>query len=212
MKKLVTIFTLVGSLISQSHSQISFGLRVGMSPKISPGTSHLVVNRNNPANESLFNLQDVSYTGQIGLLIRRDGQHFWFMAEVLYGKSTTRYSMRSTSEIGDPTLYREKRSFIDIPCTAGVTIGKVEIFSGFNVTKDLQIESELAKLNGFNMALPTATMGWHSGVGVNLGNILIDLRYQQQFCNYGQGRFLNGEELLLKNAPGRVIASAAFRI
>jgi hypothetical protein len=71
--------------------------------------------------------------------------------------------------------------------------------------------SELDDHPKFTRTSDLNKFGWHSGVGLNFHNIIFDVRYQQQFGNYGQGVFVEGKELLLKNAPGRFTASVAFR-
>jgi hypothetical protein len=214
MKKVLMTLTLLGCLTEANYAQVSFGVRLGKSPSVSPKTSHLIINRNDPVNEGLFNINQVNFSEQIGFMIRTEGPNFWFSAELLYGQSVTNYSMIYTREASisevEP-VYQEKKSFLDIPLSAGVKLGVLEVFSGFNITKDLTMATELSTVEGYQTTMPQVHMGWHSGVGVNLGRVLFDIRYKQQFNNYGQGQFINNQELILRNAPGRVMVSAAFR-
>ena len=214
MKTLMIALVLCTCHTTNVCAQFSFGFRLGKAPSVSPGTSYLMLNRNDPLNESLFNIEQVNFSEQFGLMIRTEGPNFWFSVEVLYGQSKTRYSMIYTREAlmykTDPVYY-EKKSFLDIPLSAGVKLGVIEIFSGFSITKDLTMASELSTIDGFQMSMSQAHLGWHSGIGVNFGHVLMDIRYQQQFNNYGQGQFINQQELVLKNAPTRVLITAGFR-
>jgi hypothetical protein len=106
----------------------------------------------------------------------------------------------------------EKHSFLELPVSAGVSLGVFEVFSGLSATHSFGYRNELETMEGFSSSQPSLRFGWHSGLGVNFGHVLVDVRYQQEFSNYGQDRYINGQELLLKNSPGRFLATAAFRI
>jgi hypothetical protein len=167
------------------------------------------------ASESLVNISDVNYSEQFGLMGRYDMERFWFMTELLYGQTKTQLSMVGIPEALEgqaPALYTEKNSYLELPVTAGVKLGFVEIFSGFTAARDLSVRGETLAIDGYTKDVPALRFAWHSGVGVNFGHVLVDMRYQQQFGNYGKNRFLNGEELLLHNAPGRLVFSLGYRI
>lgn len=213
------LFLLAGFLVCtlQGYSQLSYGLKVAASPAVRPGTDYLFVNREDPLNESLFNAERVSYGLQFGLMGRYELQKFWFMSELMYGQATTEYSIEYTRRVSEggasgPIFLDEKRSFIELPVSAGISLGMFEIFSGFSAAHDFNIRSELDQIVGYSADLPVLRFGWHTGAGVNLGRVLLDVRYLQEFRNYGQDRYIDGQELLLKNAPARVVLSAGFRI
>jgi hypothetical protein len=194
--------------------QFSYGLRITASPSVDPGTNSIIANRS-LANESLLNITNVTYSGQIGLMSRLEKKQFWLMSELLYGRSTTQFSMHYTNESDitqTPSILSEKRSYLDLPVSIGVSLGAIEVFSGFTLSYDLGYNSALKEVANFRSSIPSMHYGWHSGVGVNLGHILVDIRYAQQFGNYGEGHYINDKELLLKNSPGRIVASVGYRI
>ena len=214
MKKLFCIISICACIASQSTAQFTYGLRISTSPSVHPGANHIVANRG-AITESLVNISHVNYSEQIGLMGRLDREQFYFMTELLYGQTKTQVSMVGISESLEGQaahLFTEKNSYLEIPVTAGVKLGFVEVFSGFIATRDLAVRGQTSDITGYESTMPALRMGWHSGIGVNLGAVLIDMRYQQQFSNYGKGRFLNGEELILKNAPGRLVFSLGYRI
>ena len=215
MKNLLFTIIILGLSLTEMTSQVTPGLRIGASPSVKPGTSHVFVNRHDPMNESLFNIRQVDFSEQIGLMARLDLRRFWLMSELMYGRSNAHYSMIYTRDQVNgmtPTMMDEKRSYLELPLSLGVSLGMVEIFSGFNASYDLSRQNELENMEGFSSTIPAMHFGWHSGLGLNLGHVLLDVRYQQEFGNYGQGRYINGQELLLKNAPGRFIVTAGYRI
>jgi hypothetical protein len=215
MKHLLATIAIISCILAQTYGQVTIGVRVGKAPNVNPGTNHLFVNSQDPINESLFNVERVQYSEQVGLMARLDRGNFWFMSELMYGQSTAQYSMIYVQEIREGQIslkMDEKRSFLELPVSAGVSIGFVDIFSGFSVARDFGFRNELESTEGYTTSRNALRAGWHSGIGVNFGQILFDIRYHQEFRNYGQGQFINGQELLLKNAPGRLLMTAAFRI
>jgi len=214
MKNLLSTIAILSCVIVQTYGQITVGLRVGKSPNVTPGTSYLFVNRQDLFNESLFNIEQVQYSEQFGFMARFDHGAFWFMSEFMYGRSTAQYSLIHIREINDGQSVKmnARRSFFELPISAGVSLGMIEVFSGFSVAHDFGFKNELEQMEGYRTSTPALRAGWHSGIGVNFGHVLIDLRYQQEFRNYGEGQFIHGQELLLKNAPGRFLMTAGFRI
>ncbi len=214
MKNVISTVAILCCIVAQSYGQMTVGLRIGKSPTSTPGTNHLIVNRQDPLNESLFNIQQVQYSEQFGLMARLDHGNFWFMSELMYGQSTAQYSMIYTHQISESPspLMNEKRSFLELPISAGVSLGPIDVFSGFSVARDFGFRNELDQMEGYSTSRNALRAGWHSGIGVNFGHVLVDIRYQQEFRNYGQGQFINGQELLLKNSPGRFLMTAGFRI
>jgi hypothetical protein len=212
MKKLLCVFSLCVCVYAISSAQFSYGLRVTAAPSVEPGTSYIFVNRG-AANERLANITRVSYSPQLGVMGRYDLQSFWFMSDLMYGQSTSHYSLSTSGEsgFGQFITLDERRSFLELPASVGVSIGIVDVFSGFSLSYDLSYKSELNEITGFSADIPKLHYGWHSGIGVNFGQILIDVRYMQEFGNYGEGRYIDGDEILLKNAPARLVMSAAYR-
>ena len=213
MKKILIILVVLAG-VTFLNAQTTFGVRLGLSPTVDPGTSHLIVNRGDPVREALFDAQKVRHSGQIGVTVRHDLARFWFASEVMYGQNITEYSLDLTSQYGEfpqgPVMYEVRTGYLDVPVMAGVKLGMVEVFSGFFLNATVHHNDALSEVNGYR-AERGVTPGFLSGVGVNFGKFLIDLRYQQQFSNYGKGLYINDQELILKNAPGRLMATAGVR-
>ncbi len=215
MKTLYSTIVILSCVVAQTYGQVTVGVRIAKSPTVTPGTNHVFVNRQDATNESLFNIDQVSYSEQLGLMARLDRGKFWCMSEIMYGQRTERYSMIYTRELQTgqaPSMMNEKRSFLELPVSAGVSLGVIEVFSGFSVTHDFGFKNELEQIEGYSTTRNALRAGWHSGIGVHVGHVSMDVRYQQEFGNYGDGRYINGQELLLRNTPGRLLITAGFHI
>jgi hypothetical protein len=215
MKYFITLISVLGLWTTQASGQITIGAKAGASPSVNPGTRFIIVNRQDPSSEFLFNAEHVHFDGQIGLVARYDMKPWWFSIEALAGRQTTEYSVfygQDRIHAGAPLRISEQRLFLDIPLSAGVKLGWIDVFSGFNLSHSLKTTSGLAAINGYSRQKNFFNPAWHTGVGANLGWFSIDVRYQQAFSNYGAGHFVNGQELILRNAPGRIVAMIGFRL
>ncbi len=211
MKTMLLILACVSHLVLEA--QITIGFKFGFSPDVNPKTAHCIVNRSDPDNELLFNSTHVKYTPAAGALLRLDRKPFWISAEVLAYGSTETYAVQYMNERhpAGSVYFKEKSYIVEVPISVGVSLGKLEIFSGFSPSQTLSVRSELDQIDGYTSQLSKRRMGWHTGIGINLHNVLVDLRYTQSFANYGQHRFVNGQELTLGNAPARIVATITYR-
>jgi hypothetical protein len=214
MRTLTLTLCIALCTMTQGFSQLSVGLKAGTAPDVNPGTHHVIVNKANPSDLMLFNIKHVSHGEQFGLVLRYDEKLWWFGVELMYATSSAKYSMNHI--YCDPDLQvesaTERRSFLDVPVSAGVQLGIVDIFSGFTLTRQLTMKSQLHHISGYDSQLPVWSAGWHLGIGISAQHLTFDIRYQQTFENYGQNRYINGQELMLHNAPGRLVMLVGFRL
>jgi hypothetical protein len=183
-----------------------------MSPDCSPGSAYLIVNRSHPLHECTFNVERVEFSGQAGFVARFDRERFWFMAETLLGKSKEHYAFQYTYRSAEQARqsYTLQKISIDVPVSAGVKFGFFEIFSGLILSRDLDQKCDLTGMEHYAMKGNGLRFGWHTGVGLHLGAVLVDVRYQQSFVNYGINQFVGDQELGLQSISDRIIISTGF--
>jgi len=210
MKTLLIIILCAFSFVLRA--QFSLGLKAGVTPDVHPGTAHVFVNRDDPRNEFLFNSELVHYTPTVGIQARLDRNQKWFAAELLVYGWKQKYSVVYMLNSEANGVFEEQKYVIEVPVSIGVTLGRYEISSGFSAAQTISDKTELNKINGYNSTISMRRYGWHTGVGVNISNFRIDLRYAQYFCNYGENRTINGFDLTLKNAPAKLLASVTFKL
>ena len=143
------------------------------------------------------------------------GERSWFSIEFLtYSwkeKYSVNYSYESLVKSEGNTILEEHKRVLEVPISIGVTLGKVQISSGFSGIYTLKETSQLKTLAGYNSSVKKFKPAWHSGIGINLSPFLIDLRYTQFFDNYGQDRSVNDWDLTLDNARTKVMASISLK-
>lgn len=223
MKKLLISIVLLSLLVFKLHGQLSVGLRLGVSPEQNPSTPYLVLNRTDPVNQCLFNLEKVTFKPQVGLMVRTENDQFWFAGEILYSQTSSYYSVeylyRSyfTAPLGEPATgndieeYKIQKDYLELPVSAGFKLGMFEISSGLSISKNLKVDNQFEDFAGYTTLPSRLTWGWHAGLGVNLQLVLLELRYQRDFTNYGDNQFINGHELTIPNQVDRLSAMIDFR-
>lgn len=201
---LIAFLMILSSATAYAQSNWDLNLRIGDGLKRNMGVAPLIVNRNDPTSTFLFKGNTAEYSPTIGLAVRRNTTRFFFEGEALYYSIRKSYEMQYIDEIVENKgghVMKESCKSIEVPLSAGVKLGYVEIRSGFSMRYEFGQSSSLSDMPHYQRKMDSTVFGWHSGIGVNLGRISAEVRYQQDFANYGQGIFVNDQELLLKNSP-----------
>ena len=203
MKTLVS-FAAALLLFTAAYGQVEFALKAGFAPVRAMGTAPLLVNRHDPASDFLFNGIKVEYSPALGMALRLNTKHFFFEGEATYYSIRKSYAMQYLEQSALEIHKHEMEDYckaIDLPLSAGVLLGRVEVKSGFSVRYEFGQSSSLAQMANSTRTVEDIVFGWHGGIGVRFARVSAELRYQQEFSNYGQGIFVNGQELLLRNSP-----------
>ncbi len=210
MKTLCVLLACV-AIVSSATAQlrlpskkVQLGLIGGFIPARAIGTAPLIVNRNDLTSDFLFNGSNVEFSPAIGLTIKLNKNQFFFQGAAMYYSMRKSYAMQYIGERSGPEVEHkmsESCKSIELPLSAGVSLGRIQIKSGLSVRYEFGQSSTLAQMPGFERKMQSTMFGWHSGIGINFGKVSAELNYHQDFGNYGQGIYVNDQELLLKNSP-----------
>lgn len=168
-------------LLSQN---IDFGLRLGA------GVSQLQVN-NFDADATWEGIESgdlqLSYHG--GLYAKFKFGAFFFQPELLYAQIQQEAKMKSRTPGGPSLTIPLEFQKIEVPLLLGSQIGPVRLMLG--PTLSLLIED---RSGNFNDDLRSGTIGYQAGIGAQIGNLSIDLRYDAQLSQ-------TAEQLLVDRDP-----------
>ena len=216
MKNLIILLSVFCFFNYDASAQIEFGVKAGISVPVSPNANSIIVNRQSPRDEFLFNAKSVGNGITLGVFAEQSlSEPFFLRGELLYNQFETTYELNYTWNNGprefDSQVYTEKTARIDMPITLGVRLNAFEITSGVVARYILSHENEMAELTGYEDTLNPLQLGLQAGVGLNLGNLNIGLAYQMDFTNYGDHMMINGNELSIQNSPSRLVATIGYR-
>ncbi len=173
MKKLLIISGLLLSGIAVAQSGSGFGIKAGLNYGSTGDFRNEITNNvENPDSK-------IGY--HAGIFGKVDLGPVYIRPELLYTKLTGEYT------IGDLIVKK-----IDAPILVGVNvIGPVHVFAGPSLQYIVDTDFES---NDVNLDLGDAqddfTVGAQFGVGLNLGRLGIDLRYERGF-NENEAEFIN---------------------
>lgn len=116
----------------------------------------------------------------------------------IYIRPEAIYTSTSSSYEVDGTSTDLKITKIDVPVLLGINlIGPLHVFAG--PAFQYQVENDLEGFS-INEAENDFTVGLHAGVGVNLGRLGLDVRYERGFSN-NEAEFIGTN---VTNVDGRV--------
>lgn len=199
---LLATFALV-SLIAFSQKDSGFGIKAGLNYNQNGDLSFSQIQ---DAGEDLIAGSDGKVGYHIGLFGKLDFPKIYLKPELVYTKTKSSYDIDGGTNDYDI-------SKLDLPVLLGYKIiGPLHIFAGpaFQYTlnndlEDLQVEDVK---NSF-------TVGAHFGVGVNLGNIGVDVRYERGFSE-NEANFI-GENITdisgrVDSRPSQIIFGLSLKL
>ena len=213
MKKLILLVLVLCTSFISMDAQWNVYMKVGISPESNPTNSPLIVNRQNPSEEFLFNLIQVKTQYFGGIQVRCDlGTNFFVESGATYTQRKSVYSVKYTMK--RERIYQELQETEDqliLPLSIGVKLKSFEFTSGFLGFVSLAKQSELNQIDGFSDQSNKAQMGWHAGAGINLNKVFFGLEYQSAMNRTGTGMSVHQQSLELRNVPGQCVFNMRYK-
>ena len=174
MKKLALILLVTLSSLSLYAQKTGLGVKAGLSST-----------QVNFEGEQLVP-SDAQMGYHLGVFARFEGVGFFVQPEVLFTQTSGKFKLElpPVSNIS-PTQYEAKFNRLDVPVMAGFKMLKIiRVMAGpiasFNIDSSLKEADTTVK----NIDFKNATFGYQAGVGVDLGNISIEGKYEGGLSNF----------------------------
>jgi hypothetical protein len=200
---------------TNTNAQFSLVTSMGITPQQSPEGNYVLVNRSSPKSEFTFNLSQVKASYFLGAGTRFDANRFFFMGEAQYNKREYIYDIDYTYPAfgrSEQTIkYAETMHVINVPVSVGVTIGFMEVTSGFITEVIVSHQSELENISGYTEDLSPVRFGWHTGLAAKLSKFRIGANWQMDFNNYADYAYVNDESLMLQGKSGRIVGYVSYQ-
>jgi hypothetical protein len=168
MKKLALIVLVTLSSLSTYAQKNGFGLKGGLSST-----------QVNFEGEQLVP-SDAQMGYHLGVFARFGGVGFFVQPEVLFTQTSGRFKLElPPASSTSPANYEAKFNRLDVPVMAGFRILKIiRVMAGpiasFNIDSSLKEAGTTVQ----NIDFKTATLGYQTGVGVDLGNLTFEGKYE----------------------------------
>ena len=167
MKKLALIVLLTLSSLSLFAQKNGVGIKAGLSST-----------QVNFEGEQLVP-SDAQMGYHLGVFARFGGVGFFVQPEVLFTQTSGRFKLELPATPNSNKSYEANFNRLDVPVMAGFRILKViRIMAGpiasFNIDSSLKDAGTTVQ----NIDFKKATLGYQTGVGVDLGNLSIEGKYE----------------------------------
>lgn len=167
-KRVINCFIILLICSANSFAQIEIGPRIGL------GTVFTNLDETSANIES----GDADYGFSIGLFTAIGGENFKIVPEVLYATRNTQINFQDGD--GVEQVANSKLNQIDVPINLKAKlIGPLNLQGG--IIGSYLVESEDGFIQKADEAIRNYedfTFGFQAGAGVELGNFLVDLRYE----------------------------------
>ncbi|MGK7396641.1 MAG: porin family protein [Candidatus Cyclobacteriaceae bacterium M3_2C_046] len=208
MKKtsLLILFLLVSSYsFSQS---LQFGPRVGIS------SSQISINDD---------LEDVAYRYEsgnaavgfhVGLYSRVSLLGFYIQPEVLFTSSGGEVEVTSTTDPGE-VIKEYSFNKLDVPVLIGkkfVNVFRFELGPTFSYLLNEEVTDVSGNIEDVKQNYNNATIGYQVGLGLDIGKIIIDLKYEGNLSKLGNEITIGGDSFNTDLRNNQFILSLGFNL
>lgn len=206
MKKalLVLVIACVATVLS---AQVKLGLRIGMSTtQVNPNE----IQAPGPGGSGFLNIDvEKLYFGiHGGAVIQARLGNFLLQPEFLFNSNRVDYQVKSQNGgITIADIRTEKYQYLDIPVLLGYRAKPFRFHAGPEAHIFINSSSELFDLSGYEQKFEQATYGWIAGLGLDVWNLMLDIRYEGNFSEFGSHITLNGQTFSFDNRPARILLS-----
>lgn len=205
MKKLI-IFPLL-FLCLYATGQIRYGLRLGLSTSQLEAEDFNILQ--NGTERFRLALKDAQYGIHGGLVLQIEAGNLFVQPEILFNSNSAKFTLEDFQDPGE-VAREEKYQYLDIPLMLGYRLALLRFHLGPVGHLFLNSTSNITDVDGFKEDFKKLTLGWQGGVGVDIGRLSLDVRYEGNFHKFGDHITFAGEEYAFSQTPSRFLAAVTY--
>ena len=205
MKKL-TLILLLCCITVFAHAQFKLGIKAGVSTtSLSP--SDLNILSQNGVDDFKLALENAKFGVHAGLVFRGQIGKFLIQPEVVFNSNSVDFELTDINNPGSTEIRNEKYQYVDIPFLLGVKFGPLRLMTGPEAHIFINSSSELIDFENYDQNFKDLTLAWLGGIGLDIWNLMIDVRYEGNFSKFGDHIIFNGQAYEFDTAASRIIFS-----
>jgi hypothetical protein len=209
MKTLITLLVLGMATLHPVLSQknfYNFSIYTGYTPGQTPYQAGTILNRKDPMNEFVFNLNEIEKSYVIGFRKNfRFSYPFFGTLGLEYTTLTQNYSGKFTQYIvddHDEFNVKVRSQVVSLPAGVGVKFGNFDVTNGLMLQYDIKPELSQDMPMGIEMAKSQLEVGWFAGIGYSFDKVRVGVQYQSSLKRCGHNIMYQDKSMELMNVPG----------
>jgi hypothetical protein len=182
--RILIIFVLAVVVANPSFSQVKFGLRGGMNFSKMTGSQEIKT-----ADYKVTCPKYSSPGYHVGLMSHIQISGFFIQPEFLYSSIRNDldvYDLNSSTP-DEATSAKQHLSRFDIPVMLGWKLGILKLEAGPIASFVIGQNSDLAEITQYKMKWNAATIGYQAGIGLDVGKMALDFKYEGNLSKLGTG-------------------------
>lgn len=203
--KYIALVVVALLIFTPGQAQLKFGIRGGIS-----SSSIKLKEFDSPDYKLDYKSSQVGF--HFGVVGQLKLGMFVLQPELLFSTVRTDLAYTDLNSITNPGEQIGKQSFnkLDLPIIAGVKFGPLKLQAGPVASVVLNSKSDLLEENGVKQAYKGMTIGYQAGLGLELGSLLLDVKYEGSLSKFGDGITIGGESFNFDQRINQLILSLGF--
>jgi hypothetical protein len=202
MKK-YALFLCTMTLATMGYSQIRFGVKGGLLTS-SLNQENLAILDAGGVTRLKLALEDANYGVNFGFLIRAEIGDGFLQPEVNFRSNSVNFTLDDLGQPGTPgDILKESYQYFDIPVMVGFRLGPLRLQGGPQGNFFLNSSSDLFDFQDYDQNFKDFTVGYVVGGGLDIWNLMIDLRYQGNFSKFGEHITFFGKQYQFDQSPAQ---------
>lgn len=206
----VLIFTLLACFfVGTASAQVKFGPRLGLSSSSLNSEDLFLVSQTDSLK---LRLAEAKYGVHFGAFMQYKVKKFFIQPEIVFNSSklTYTYTDFNNAQFTD-SIFTSRFQYLDMPVMLGFKLGIVRLQGGVVGHYLVGSKSEIAEIAKLNIEPTAFTYGWQAGLGFDIGSLIVDLKYEDNFANVGENITLSGKTFNFAQSPARFVASIGYK-
>ncbi|MEL6988997.1 MAG: porin family protein [Bacteroidota bacterium] len=202
MRKIIVLIA-IAFISFQAEAQLKLGIKAGISSSDIQASDLVITNRGDIEELGLA-IDEANFGFQFGLFLQAKIANFFIQPELLFNSSSVDFAIEDFSKpstIGE--IRNESYQYLDIPVLVGLKAGPLRVGAGPVAHYFLSSSSELFEFGEYDQKFDELTWGWTAGVGLDIGKLHLDARYEGNFTSFGSHMNFFGEQLDFDMNPAR---------
>jgi hypothetical protein len=204
MKKTLLLIVALLFLPFTVQAQFKIGIRAGLS------TSSL--HRETIEEGSLkLAIDEAKYGIHFGVFARGYfSENFYLQPEILFNSNRVDFVIDDHGDGLVNKILNEKYRYLDIPLMFGYKLGSMRLEAGPVGHAYLASKTELDEITGYEQRFNDFTVGYQAGFGLDIWKILIDIRYEGNFEDFGEHMYIGDKQINFSQSPNRWVMTVGY--